>query len=72
MSRAFVRETEGGEAFEDLPDRQVSPHHLVTSSGLAQMDETKRAALQVECWLSQGLQKAMNQFNGVVHPADET
>jgi transcription elongation GreA/GreB family factor len=38
MSRAFVRETEGGEAFEDLPDRLVSPHHLVTPSGLAQMD----------------------------------
>ncbi len=38
MSRAFVRETEGGEAFEDLPDRTLSPHHLVTPSGLAQMD----------------------------------
>jgi transcription elongation GreA/GreB family factor len=38
MSRAFVRETEGGEAFEDLPDRTVSQHHLVTPSGLAQMD----------------------------------
>ncbi|WP_230530840.1 transcription elongation factor GreA [Microvirga roseola] len=39
MSRAFVRESEGGEAFEDLPDRTVSPHHLVTPSGLARMDE---------------------------------
>jgi transcription elongation GreA/GreB family factor len=38
MSRAFVREAEGGEAFEDLPDRTISPHHLVTPSGLAQMD----------------------------------
>ena len=38
MSRAFVRETEGGEAFEDLPDRMISPHHLVTPSGLAQME----------------------------------
>ncbi|MXQ10058.1 transcription elongation factor GreA [Microvirga makkahensis] len=38
MSRAFVRETEGGEAFEDLPDRTLSPHHLVTPSGLAQMN----------------------------------
>lgn len=38
MSRAFVREPEGGEAFEDLPDRSVSPHHLVTPAGLAQMD----------------------------------
>jgi transcription elongation GreA/GreB family factor len=39
MSRAFVREAEGGEAFEDLPDRSVSPHNLVTPSGLARMDE---------------------------------
>jgi transcription elongation GreA/GreB family factor len=39
MSRAFVREVEGGEAFEDLPDRTVSPHNLVTPSGLARMDE---------------------------------
>ncbi|WP_457092884.1 transcription elongation factor GreA [Microvirga sp. P5_D2] len=40
MSRAFVRETEGGEAFEDLPDRTLSPHHLVTANGLALMDES--------------------------------
>ena len=38
MSRAFVREIEGGEAFEDLPDRSISPHHLVTPAGLARMD----------------------------------
>ena len=38
MSRAFVREPEGGEAFEDLLDRSVSPHHLVTPAGLARMD----------------------------------
>jgi transcription elongation GreA/GreB family factor len=38
MSRAFVREPEGGEAFEDLPERTLSPHHLVTPSGLAQME----------------------------------
>jgi hypothetical protein len=25
----------------------------------------------VECWLSQGLQKAMSQFNGVVDLGDE-
>jgi transcription elongation GreA/GreB family factor len=40
MSRAFVREAEGGEAFEDLPDRTLSPHHLVTANGLALMDAT--------------------------------
>jgi len=38
MSRAFVREAEGGEAFEDLPARSISPHHLVTPAGLARMD----------------------------------
>ena len=36
MSRAFVREAEGGEAFEDLPDRPISPHpNFVTPEGLA-------------------------------------
>jgi len=39
MSSAFVREREGGEAFEDLPDRPLSPHHLVTPSGLSRMDD---------------------------------
>ena len=39
MSRAFVREAEGGEAFEDLPDRTLSHHHLVTAEGLALMDK---------------------------------
>ncbi|MBZ6075365.1 transcription elongation factor GreA [Microvirga puerhi] len=39
MSRAFVREDDGGEAFEDLPDRPLSPHqNLVTSEGLAQIE----------------------------------
>ena len=36
MSRAFVKEPEGGEVFEDLPDRPVSPHrNFVTAEGLA-------------------------------------
>lgn len=40
MSRAFVREAEGGDAFEELPDRQISPHsNLVTPAGLAHVDE---------------------------------
>jgi len=30
-----------------------------------------RAAQQVECWLTAGLQKAMNQFNGAVSPNNE-
>jgi transcription elongation GreA/GreB family factor len=39
MSIAFVREKEGGEAFEDLPDRPVSPHpNFVTPEGLAFID----------------------------------
>jgi peptidyl-tRNA hydrolase, PTH1 family len=29
-----------------------------------------RAADQAECWLDHGLQKAMNQFNGVIDPAE--
>jgi transcription elongation GreA/GreB family factor len=36
MSRAFVKEPEGGEVFEDLPDRPVSPHrNFVTAEGMA-------------------------------------
>ena len=30
-----------------------------------------RAASQTECWLNDGIQKAMNQFNGVVDSANE-
>ena len=41
MSRAFVKEPEGGEVFEDLPDRPVSEHpNLVTAEGLAQIEDT--------------------------------
>lgn len=39
MSRAFVKETDGGE--EELPDRPVSPHpNLVTPEGLARLEAT--------------------------------
>ena len=39
MSSAFVKEPEGGEAFEDLPDRPISPHpNFVTPEGLAQIE----------------------------------
>lgn len=39
MSRAFVKEPEGGEAFEDLPDRPISPHqNFVTPEGLAALE----------------------------------
>ncbi|WP_375462843.1 transcription elongation factor GreA [uncultured Methylobacterium sp.] len=48
MSIAFVREKEGGEAFEDLPDRPVSPHtNFVTPAGLEQI-ESEVARLQAE------------------------
>lgn len=49
MSRAFVREPEGGESFEELPERTLSPHHLVTPSGLAQMEaEIERLERRLE------------------------
>jgi transcription elongation GreA/GreB family factor len=39
MSSAFVKEEEGGEAFEDLPDRPISPHtNFVTPEGLAKLE----------------------------------
>lgn len=48
MSVAFVREQEGGEAFEDLPDRPIPPHtNFVTPQGLAQI-EAEVARLQAE------------------------
>jgi transcription elongation GreA/GreB family factor len=40
MSRAFVKETDGTEFFDDLPDRPISPHpNLVTARGLALIEE---------------------------------
>lgn len=48
MSRAFVREPEGGEAFEDLPDRPISSDtNFVTPEGLAQI-EAEVARLEAE------------------------
>lgn len=45
MSRAFVKEEDGSEAFEELPERLISPHpNLVTEEGLVQIeDELARA-----------------------------
>src|SRR5688572_14111790 len=34
MSKAFVKESEAGDVYDDLPDRPVSPHNLVTRRGL--------------------------------------
>ena len=39
MSRAFVKEPEGADAIEDLPDRPISPHpNFVTPDGLKLID----------------------------------
>jgi transcription elongation GreA/GreB family factor len=51
MSRAFVKEPDGTEVFEELADRVVSPHrNFVTADGLAHIEdeiERLRAALAV-------------------------
>ena len=48
MSRAFVKEPDGDESFEQLPDRPISPHpNLVTREGLARIEATL-AGLQAE------------------------
>ena len=39
MSRAFVKEQDGADQVDDLPDRALSPHpNLVTPEGLAAID----------------------------------
>ena len=39
MSRAFVKDDDGGQGNEDLPDRLISDHaNLVTPEGLAQIE----------------------------------
>jgi transcription elongation GreA/GreB family factor len=41
MSRAFVKEPDGSDAYEELPDRPISPHpNLVTPEGLALIEDT--------------------------------
>jgi peptidyl-tRNA hydrolase, PTH1 family len=52
--------------------REITGHVLGRfSSAEAELFEKVlgRAASQAECWLDEGLQKAMNDFNGVVDPA---
>ena len=34
MSKAFTKEAEGGDVYDDLPDRPISAHNLVTAQGL--------------------------------------
>ncbi len=47
MSKAFTKEAEGGDIYDDLPDRPVSPHNLVTPKGL-EMIEAELARLHAE------------------------
>ncbi|OFW72385.1 MAG: transcription elongation factor [Alphaproteobacteria bacterium RBG_16_64_48] len=47
MSKAFTKEAEGGEVYDDLPDRPVSPHNLVTPKGL-ELIEAELARLHGE------------------------
>ncbi len=47
MSKAFTKEPEGGDVYDDLPDRPISPHNLVTQHGL-EMIEAELARLHEE------------------------
>ena len=47
MSRAFVKEQDGSDAFEELPERLISSHpNLVTEQGLATIEEELARAEQ--------------------------
>lgn len=54
--------------------RQISGH-VLGKFGTDELDVLEkvleRAASQIECWLSFGLQKAMSQFNGAISPSNE-
>jgi transcription elongation GreA/GreB family factor len=62
MSRAFVKEPDGLEAFDELPERLVSPHrNLVTESGLAAIEaEVARLARAYADAQSAGDRAALN------------
>ena len=47
MSKAFTKEADPGEVYDDLPDRPVSPHNLVTHKGL-ELIEAELARLHRE------------------------
>ena len=46
MSKDFTKEPEGGDVYDDLPDRPISPHNLVTPEGL-EMIEAELARLHL-------------------------
>ena len=47
MSKAFTKEPETGEVYDDLPDRPISPNNLVTPKGL-ELIEAELARLHQE------------------------
>lgn len=47
MSKAFTKEAEGGDIYDGLPDRPMSPHNLVTARGL-ELIEAELARLHEE------------------------
>ena len=47
MSKAFTKEPEAGEVYDDLPDRPISTNNLVTQKGL-EMIEAELARLHQE------------------------
>ena len=47
MSKAFTKEPEGGDVYDDLPDRPISAHNLVTPEGLETI-EAELARLHLE------------------------
>ncbi|MGI8724578.1 MAG: transcription elongation factor GreA [Methyloceanibacter sp.] len=47
MSKAFTKEEEGGDIYDDLPDRPVTSHNLVTPTGL-ELIEAELARLHID------------------------
>ena len=73
-SRAYPRLRLGiGRRTED--DREITDYVLGRFSAaerLVMTEVVERAAQQAECWLSEGIARAMNQFNGAVTaPSDK-
>ncbi len=73
-SRAYPRLRLGiGRRAED--DREITDYVLgrfTAAEQLVMTEVVERAAQQVDCWLSEGIAQAMNQFNGAVTaPSDK-
>lgn len=65
MSRAFVKETDGSDAIEELPERLVSPHpNLVTPEGLALIEaEVARLSAGYGAAQASGDRAALNSLS---------